>query len=177
MTDWCFLVNWAAFSRKNFSTSGFCGHEKSERSDLTASSPMYIDAFSSNKALRLMTTKFLIFYFVLFAKSAAISCGSCSSLIVGSSVFGSFSEASKASTNRFGSDTTKLCVMLDVAMFSTSDQSFRNKFLFFSFIINENQELVNQQSRRADERRKIKKLERIALRMLRDLLKLSFIDH
>lgn len=67
--------------------------------------------------------------------------------------------------------------MLDVAMFSTSDQSFRNKFLFFSFIINENQELVNQQSRRADERRKIKKLERIALRMLRDLLKLSFIDH
>ena len=67
--------------------------------------------------------------------------------------------------------------MLDVAMFSTSDQSFRNEFLFFSFIINENQELVNQQSRRADERRKIKKLERIALRMLRDLLKLSFIDH
>jgi len=67
--------------------------------------------------------------------------------------------------------------MLDVAMFSTSDQSFRNKFLFFSFIINENQELVNQQSRRADERRKIKKLERIALRMRRDLLKLSFIDH
>lgn len=67
--------------------------------------------------------------------------------------------------------------MLDVAMFSTSDQSFKNKFLFFSFIINENQELVNQQSRRADERRKIKKLERIALRMLRDLLKLSFIDH
>ena len=67
--------------------------------------------------------------------------------------------------------------MLDVAMFSTSDQSFRNKFLFFSFIIKENQELVNQQSRRADERRKIKKLERIALRMRRDLLKLSFIDH
>ena len=67
--------------------------------------------------------------------------------------------------------------MLDVAMFSTSDQSFRNKFLFFSFIINENQELVNQQSRRADERRKIKKLEKIALRMRRDLLKLSFIDH